>query len=64
MDIYFYLLGHGVIAYRYSELIPSVKDKITFENMETTDYIVIYRRLVYKEDKIAVHVFMQEDKQK
>lgn len=61
MDIYFFT-SHGAIAYRHDEQIPCSGDAVTFENLTPEDYVCLYRRFIYKQEKeTCVHIFLEED---
>ena len=61
MDIYFMLLEHGIIAHRNSEILPLQGDKITFDDKELPNYIVLYRRFIYKDQNTEIYIILRED---
>jgi hypothetical protein len=62
MDIYFILLEHGIITHINSKILPMQGDKITFDDKELPNYIVLYRRFVYKEKNTEIYIILREDK--
>ena len=62
LEVYFHILEKGgTIAFRYTDQIPATGDRVSFVNLEPDNYIVLYRRFIYEEQKTKVFVILQID---